>query len=200
MKLDQLKKDAAKVAAFLKGAPRVMGQLAVREYVASFKRQGWLNERGVFIPWKTRKNEKRNRSGISGRQSFGAGVAEGRAILVRSGRLRRSIRVGAVVPGESVTVSTDAPYAQIHNQGGLLNGVASVRSHRRRRYDTDEVSAPGARKAKIKRTLVGTSTVKAHSRKMNTRLPRRQFMGDSAGLTSDIRHYFDTNLKRIYNS
>ncbi|GAA4349908.1 hypothetical protein GCM10023185_07000 [Hymenobacter saemangeumensis] len=200
MKLDQLRKDAAKMASFLKGAPRVMGQLAVREYVASFKRQGWLNERGVFIPWKARKKEKRNRSGISGRQSFGKGESEGRAVLVKSGRLRRSIRVATVVPGESVTVATDAPYAQVHNQGGLINSVASVRSHRRRRYETDEVSAPGARKAKYVKQQVGTSTVKAHTRKMNTRIPRRQFMGDSAGLTSDIKHYFDTNIKRIFNS
>jgi len=197
MKLDKLKQDAAKVVSFLKGGPRVMGQLAVREYAASFKRQGWLNERGVFIPWKSRKGEKRNRSGITGRLSFGKGAAEGRGVLIRSGRLRRSIRVGAVVPGESVTVTTDVPYAQIHNKGGLLSGVASVRAHRRRRFEHDEVSAPAARKEKWVKRHVGTSKVKAHTRTMNTRIPRRQFMGDSAGLSRDIKHYLDTNIKRI---
>ena len=177
---DQLGRDAARIDRFLKGAPRVMGQLAVREYVGSFRRQAFVDGAGVTHAWPKRKKADK----------------KGRAILVKSGRLRRSIRVVSQ-DSDSVTVGTDVPYAQLHNEGGVLKATQSIRAHRRRRYDTDEVSAPGARKAKYVRTHVGTSDVKAHTRTLATQMPQRQFMGASQPLNTNVRAYLDEGVCKI---
>ncbi len=77
--------------------------LARNHYVESFRNQGftdeWLNK------WTPRKARDR------GRQSRGS-----RAILVRSGSLRNSIK--ARVVGYTIIISSDLPYANIHNDGG----------------------------------------------------------------------------------
>ena len=65
-----------------------------------------------------------------------------------SGRLKKSIRRIRVTQN-SVTIGTDVPYAQIHNEGGTIKKTVSVKSHRR---------------------------------KMNTTIPQRQFIGESAQL------------------
>lgn len=193
---DQVARDAKRIEQFLKSAVRPVGQLAVREYVGSFKRQGWVNERGVFLPWKPRKGEKRNRSGVSGRRSFARDEAESRAVLVQSGRLRRSIRI-VDATADTVRVGTDVPYAQLHNQGGTLTGSVQVRAHRRRRFESDEVSAPRARKAKTVRVHIGDSQVKAHTRTQNTTIPRRQFMGYSRALNDDVARYLNNGVRSI---
>ena len=178
--LDQLSRDAAKIDRFLRGAPRVLGQLAVREFVGSFRRQAFVDGAGVTQAWPKRKKADK----------------KGRSLLVKSGRLRRSIRVTGT-DSDSVTVGTDVPYAQIHNEGGTIKATASVRAHRRRRYETDEVSAPSARRAKYVRTHIGTSDVKAHSRSLSTTMPQRQFMGASKPLNDNVRAYLDEGVRKI---
>lgn len=176
----QLEKDAAKIDRFLRGAPRVMGQLAVREFVGSFRRQAFIDGAGVTKAWPKRKKADK----------------KGRSILVKSGRLRRSIRVVSQ-ESDSVTVGTDVPYAQLHNEGGILKATQSIRAHRRRRYDTDEVSAPGARKAKYVRTHIGTSDVKAHSRQLSTTMPQRQFMGANRPLNDEVLNYLKHGVDNV---
>lgn len=178
--LDQLGRDATAIERFLRGAPRVMGQLAVREFVGSFRRQAFVDEAGVTHAWPARKKADK----------------KGRAILVKSGRLRRSIRVVSQ-DSDSVTIGTDVPYAQLHNEGGVLHATQNIRAHRRRRYQTDEVSAPSARKAKYVRTHIGTSEVRAHTRTLNTTMPQRQFMGASKALTDDVRAYLGQGVANI---
>jgi phage gpG-like protein len=80
----------------------------------------------------------------------------GRKLLVDSGRLRRSFRQKAAKG--VVTVWTDTTYAQVHNEGMKVSGTASIPTHSRR-----------TRKGKI-------ATIKAHVRKINFTMPRRQFM------------------------
>jgi len=69
----------------------------------SFKNQGF--GRGVE-KWAPRKPVYRR-----GKQQ-----GLGRAILIKKGRLRRSIR--GTMANNMVIVSTDVPYAQVHNEGG----------------------------------------------------------------------------------
>lgn len=78
-----------------------MGVLAVNHFTQSFRNQGFTDE--SLQMWKPRKRTERSRMG-------------NRAILVKSGRLRRSIRskrFGFL----SVKIYTDVLYAQIHNDG-----------------------------------------------------------------------------------
>lgn len=79
-----------------------------------------------------------------------------RAILVQSGALRRSLRFK--VSGNRILVFTNIPYAQIHNEGGDVTGVRSVGSYQR------------------KKPKGGKTTVKAHTRTVNYKMPQRKFM------------------------
>ena len=134
--------------------PRQLGAEIVRYSLQRFREQGWDG-----TPWKKRNpRAKRN---------------AGRAILVNSGRLRRSIRVLATTP-TSVTVGSNVPYAQAHNDG--FNGTVSVPAHTRHlkyRYKYTDVATRKTRQA------TGINEVKVKSFIRRLRMPRRQFLGDS---------------------
>lgn len=90
-----------KIKPELNKAVDAMGVIAVNHFTNSFREQGFTDE--AFTAWKPRKRTERSRLGK-------------RAILVKSGRLRRSLRSrrkGSL----SVVISTDVPYAQVHNDG-----------------------------------------------------------------------------------
>jgi len=79
----------------------LIGNEAKNFFVASFRKQGF-DDKNVQ-PWKPRKKE---------------GKRKGRAILVDSGDLRRSIVREPVNKTQlSVKISTDLPYAKVHNEG-----------------------------------------------------------------------------------
>ena len=113
--------------------PHTAGTQALNYYVSSFRRQNWNN-----IRWKARSKPD-----------------AGRAILIKSGRLRRSLRL--IIDKNTATISTDTPYAQIHNEGGRVQYTVQIKAHQRR----------------LKRKTI---TVKAHSRTVNHNMPKRQFM------------------------
>jgi len=94
-----------------------------------------------------------------------------------SGRLKKSIRKVRQTRN-SVTIGTDVPYARIHNEGGDITKTVSVRSHTRKRK--------------------GRSTkVKSHARKMNTSIPKRQFVGESAILLRRIERLLQREITNI---
>lgn len=97
------------------------------------------------------------------------------SILVDSGRLKRSIRV-IKRSQNSVTIGTDVPYAQIHNEGGTINQTLNIRQHTRKRKGR-------------------TETVKAHKRKRKFDIPKRQFIGESAILLRRIERYVEREIK-----
>ena len=85
----------------LEKAVDAMGVLAANHFTTSFRNQGFTDE--TLEMWKPRKRTERSRMG-------------NRAILVKSGRLRRSIRTkrfGLL----AVKILTDVPYASVHNNG-----------------------------------------------------------------------------------
>ena len=96
------------------------------------------------------------------------------SLMVRSGRLKRSIR--KLSEGDYyVYVGTDVPYAQIHNEGGTINKTVTVRTHSRTRKGRAE-------------------TVKSHRRKMNLTMPKRQFLGDSKALGKRLERFANQEL------
>ena len=96
------------------------------------------------------------------------------SLMVRSGRLKRSIR--KMSEGDYfVYVGTDVPYAQIHNEGGDINKTVTVRTHSRTRKGR-------------------TETVKSHRRKMNIKMPKRQFLGDSNALAKRIERFANVEI------
>ena len=85
----------------------LMGKTAKTFFVDNFRKQGF-DDKNVQ-KWKPRKDK--------------SGKSIGRAILVKSGDLRRSIRVETISTRNLyVKIASDLPYSKIHNDGG--NGLA----------------------------------------------------------------------------
>lgn len=151
-------------------APVMLGNDAVNFFKDSFKKQGWLGN--SFEPWKPRKTvtkwgkTKRNK---------------GRAILVDTGRLRRSIRL---IKASNLTavIGTDVPYARAHNEGVRLGEIQQVKAHERFTYK--------------KQRLVKPSKVMAHVRNINQNIPQRQFMGNSPYLTKQLQRRLTAELMK----
>lgn len=174
-----------------KKLPKQISVIAAGHFKDNFRRQGYL-ELGSVVPWPKRKKKQKGSR---------------RAILVKSGRLRRGIRA----EGFNYTyakVINGVPYAAAHNTGMVINGRANVgqfnrQAHTRRRFQTDEVSAPSAREAKYVKKQTGTSQVKAHTvgahtRQMNTTLPARPFMITTPDLLEDIELHFFEEIDKIW--
>ncbi|MEQ1678306.1 MAG: phage virion morphogenesis protein [Chitinophagaceae bacterium] len=139
--------------------PKVLGNEAVNWSKESFNRQGFLNE--SLQPWQARKKSK--------------GRNMNKAILIQSGRLRRSIRVISSTEN-TVVIGTDVPYARIHNYGGTITQAARSETFIRNRRGTGR----GINKYKFKR---GTTPGRGFSYKARvTNMPQRKFMGNSANL------------------
>jgi phage gpG-like protein len=164
-----------------------------------FKYQNWTDNGTVMWQRRSRKPGWSNK----GKTPNNAG----RAILIQSGRLRRSIRIVSTTTN-SVTIGSDVPYAAIHNNGGMLNAQQRVRAHVRlnkKRDVTGITSASnykgkGAARTNIKfgKQATGISQVSAHDRHLNFRMPRRRFMGESKYLTMQISRMIGAEINRVF--
>lgn len=142
----------------LNGFVDIMGVEARNHFVKSFKDQGFTDT--SLEPWEARKDEEAFTGSLDFRKSRSGflNTEEGnRAILVKSGDLKRSIKVLSKTQ-DSVTLGSDLPYAQIHNEGG--NGLAFGK----------------------------------HPFKM----PKREFMGDSAMLITKLKKMLQNRLAKIF--
>ncbi len=153
----------AKFIDAMRGLPIVVGNEIVNFSKESFNKQGWHDN--TFMPWRKRKGNLKK--------------SKGRAILVQSGRLRRSIRVTRNT-GNTVVVGSDVPYAKIHNEGFF--GSQSVKAHTRNRFTkskvgTGKINPSGSERMKTVSTISGSYPVKAFTRSMNMR--KRKFLGHS---------------------
>ena len=150
---------------FKKSLPRAIGTEAVNFAKDNFRKQGFQDV-GVKR-WRKRKpGSNRNR---------------GRAILVDTGKLKRSIRITRITRTQ-VHIGSNVEYAQVHNEGLRVSGSANVRSHRR-------TTRTGAR-----------TRVRAHTRRVNFRMPKRQFIGPSKELDRRIQKYIRKSLLRVFNA
>ena len=171
------------------GLPQQIGMLAVNFSKQRFVAQAWHDT--AVEPWEKR---KRPRRGGKKRQQG--------AVLVDSGRLKRSIRIVAVTP-TSVTIGTDVPYAQIHNDGykgtqqvkahteNVKGHTENVKEHKRNqkvKYKNGKTKTKIVNvKAHIRHVKAHIRHVKAHPRNMN--MPRRRFLGESAELERQITEF-----------
>lgn len=100
----------------------------------------------------------------------------GSKTLTDKGYLKGSIRWEPTATG--VTIFTDEPYAQIHNEGGKITVTYTVSSHTRK-------------------TKYGPVQVSEHSRTVNTEMPQRQFIGESQTLVRILESKLATRIKAI---
>jgi len=143
--------------------PVVVGNEAVNFALDNFRMQGFLGN--SFEPWKPR------------RKSWVKDKRPNRALLVDSGKLKRSIRIVRVSP-DGVTVGSDVPYAQAHNDGLRIGLIESVKGFTRK-------------------SGVG---VRAYTRRVNQNIPRRRFLGNSPYLEARLRRQVTFQLAKEMKS
>lgn len=96
---DILKKHLAEVEAVLHGFPAIMGQEVLDNIETNFKTEGFNDSN--LSPWQKRKYDPKD---------------DGHPLLNKSGALKNSIQVKE--GSDYVTIYSDLPYADIHNDGG----------------------------------------------------------------------------------
>lgn len=150
-------KELGQLDKLIRELPTLIGNTAVNFFKDSWDREG-------FIDSKLERWPRRKRRDV------------GRALLLKSGDLKRSINF-KVYSKKRILIYSDVSYAQAHNEG-LLKRVG-VRAHTRR--------VRGGKRTKVK----------AHTRVMD--LPKRQFMGPSKVLTKRIEKHIEHALKQIFD-
>lgn len=175
------------VAQLKKTLPTLLANQAQTFFVDSWKKQGW--DDGTVDRWPKRQD--------TGKKS------QGRAILVKSGKLRRAVGQSIRLKSfEKIQLVVALPYAAVHNDG--YNGM--VRSHTRARFSKSTTSQfiglrqnkKGQLKEHHRRTTIyiqtGEVNVKAHTMNM----PKRQFMGDSATLRRKQKELIEQNIDKVW--
>lgn len=106
---------------------------------------------------------------------------KGHELLMKSKNLFRSF--STITSPEMIKIragSLQVPYARIHNEGGRVTGTFGVRAYTNKNFMGKGKQVP----------------IRAHTRKVDFVMPRRQFMGISATLNKRIMD----RLKAYYNA
>lgn len=156
--------------------PRLISNAAVNHFKDGFRKQGW--DDNVVTAWKKRKGNK----------------DPGRSILVKSGRLRRSFT--SVVAHNRITVTNDAPYAHIHNEGGSFDGGSRTLSFKR----VDKlVTIRGKKTVKMGLELTKSGSKRTVAQQKVTlgqiNMPKRKFMGESENLNEKNGQIISKTIK-----
>ncbi len=147
--------------------PKKLGNAAINHFKDNWRKQGF--DDSTVNPWKRRKGNK----------------DPGRAILVKTGRLRRSFAM-SVLNAQRIIVTNDTPYGVYHNYGYSANMEASTRaSFFKTKIKGDgflKMGKNGKYKMSYKTKTVelrgADRNIGAHTRVM----PQRKFMGRSRNL------------------
>lgn len=151
------------VSQAISAIPQLVATEAVNFSKARFVQQNWIDTNTE--PWRKRRTSRSSKARNSG------------AILVDSGRLKRSIKK-ILVSSSIVVIGTDVPYAQANNDG--YRGSVAVKAHKR------------------KSMLGKTYDVKSHNKKVN--IPKRRFVGQSAVLNNRIERVCTARIMQAIKS
>jgi phage gpG-like protein len=164
--------------------PSMVGSEAVNFFQENFRKQGFQGDNGLE-KWPERSDQSKKN--------------KGRAILVKSGIMRRAITKRFM--GGSVTVYVGSPaneYADIHNFG--FRGVQYVKPHKR--VATIKTKVKGGymglgqkQKSKTLSLMGARHNVSGFGRRMN--MPKRQFIGNSKVLNQRINKLIVRELTKI---
>lgn len=165
------KREAAQLIRLSKALPVQLAQEYENFVKDNFRKGGFRNRK--FEPWEPRKND----------------TDPGRAVLIDKPFLRDSVQaLGPQRRGNRVVIviTAEAPYAQIHNEGGRVVANQRVGRHERGPY-TD------SRGRKVPR-----HSVRPHRRTLRYEMPQRQFMGDSQYFRKHFRQTVERQVRKIF--
>lgn len=150
--------------------PVLVGRMAKTHFQENFRKGGFLNNGLKTWP----KSKRESGSGTN---------AAYKTLLSSRNHLFSSIQY---IPGDAqVIIENRVPYAIVHNEGE----VQYVKPHKRNRLAA--MSIQGRKEIKV-----GGGNVRGFARK----IPRRQFIGESAELTKKIEYKFDSEVLKIIKS
>lgn len=154
--------------------PIIVGTEVVNSAQENFHKQGFDGKK-----WKPLKNKKDS----------------GRKILLKSAMMLRSITIIRTTPTSVIVGTQGVPYAQIHNEGGVIKRAARSETFVRNRYVKGKKSKYfGGMGAFKKGTSQGKGlTFKAYSITM----PQRQFLGFSPSLLARIKEVAKREIEDV---
>jgi phage gpG-like protein len=192
---NNLKKISTELRAAMLTLPYKVGVLMVAWSKDRFKYQNWIDTYPVAWQRRSKKKQWTNKGKATNNN--------GRALLVQSGRLRRSIRI-VNTTAQSVTIGSDVPYAAAHNNGLRMRFTQHVNAFVRMNTKNDVTGIVSKKEGK-KSTRIrfgkmasGISNVKEHNRAMNYKMPERRFMGESKFLNMQIVRLISATINKIF--
>ena len=141
--------------------PQDIAVLAADEFDRNFERQSFFGNK-----WKPSEYVKRTRSGGK--------------LLVKTGALRLSIAYKII--GARIEFSSRLPYAQIHNQGGVINHPGGT-AYFKKKGETIWIS---------NRKAAGKNYPRTKPHKIN--IPQRQFVGEHPKLDKMIEEEIEQQI------
>lgn len=150
---------AARYRTLRKVLPRQVSAIAAQEFRANFRRQGLRTTGESVEKWQPRQSSKGAR----------------RAILVKTGALRRSIKAAPTY--NEARVVNNMPYAAIHNRGGNIKG-------QKRAFATNIKS--------------GLTRLRQSGSKAT--MPARPFMATTPALLDDVSAHILKQLEGVFNT
>lgn len=159
---EAMRKFQDKMATTLRELPPIIGEAAVNFTLDNFERQAWLGDNTEN--WQKRKNPTK----------WGKADDTGRALLVKTAKLKRSIRISRIVENAVYVHAggADVPYARVHNEGFRGKVEQKVKAHTRKMKDGKTVG------------------VSEFERTIQQNIPKRKFIGhesESPYLRAKIR-------------
>lgn len=144
-----LAKKKEQLAQTFRDLPAIVGEEIVTFTLENFEMQGWQGD--SYQEWPQRKNPTK----------WGKKDDPGRALLVKTGKLKRSIRILSIQQNKvSVGVGgSDVPYAKVHNEGFEGTITQNVSEHTRKTKSGENIN------------------VSAFTRTINQQIPKRKFIG-----------------------
>lgn len=147
---------------------RILANHSVNFFKKSFINQGFTDKE--LQKWKP---------------SFKAGKKTASTILVRTGKLKRSIRILNISPYSYTILAGNQkiPYAAIHNNGGTITITTKMR-----KYFWYMYSATGNDMWKFL----------AITKKKNITIPQRQFIGESKTLNKELLNIIENEFNKLF--
>lgn len=188
--------------------PVIAGRIAVDHFRNNFRRSGFVDN-GLHS-WTPARRLSQSSSGAAARYP---------TLLSSRNHLFRSIRSSP--SNTSVSVSTDAPYAAIHNNGGTVQPAVTPKMRRYAWYRYYQALGSARPRGIRRRPPVGAGRgLPAGQRtaaavtippealrwrrlaltpktRLKVRIPRRQFIGPSQELSQAIRQRFESEISKI---
>lgn len=156
------------------------------EFDRNFERQGFFNE-----AWQRRKSP----------------IREGGSILIDSGRLRRSIK--SQISNDNITFYSSLPYAETHNEGGMITVTARMKRYFWAKYMEATGSFGRKKNGQLRQDNrnMRLSNEAEYWKFMalmkvgkTIKIPRRQFLGYSPEVEKTVRDIVERNLTEYFNN